>query len=129
VADARETHYVRSADGTNLAYHLGRGGPRDLVFLHGFAVPIDLLSEDPAFVRLRKRLDTFSRTVWFDRRGSPSGPGTPGRRDLSAAPTSPPSRSVPSSNSTFVRFSRLYRFPHWSLHREGNGLIDVGAGR
>ena len=77
MADAPETRYVHTADGTNLAYQLGGGGPHDLVFLHGFAVPIDLLSEDPGFVRLRKRLDTFSRTVWFDRRGWGAWEGDP----------------------------------------------------
>jgi class 3 adenylate cyclase/pimeloyl-ACP methyl ester carboxylesterase len=68
VTDAPETHYTRSADGTNLAYHLTGIGPLDLAFLH-VAYPIDLLSEDPGFVRLRKRLGTFSRIVWSDARG------------------------------------------------------------
>jgi class 3 adenylate cyclase len=69
MTDAPETRYTRSADGTNLAFHLSGGGPLDLVFNNASGVPIDLLSEDRGFVRLRKRLDTFSRTVWFDRRG------------------------------------------------------------
>ena len=68
VTDDPETHYTRSADGTNLAYHLTGAGPLDLAFLT-VAYPIDLLSEDPGFVRLRKRLGTFSRTVWSDARG------------------------------------------------------------
>ena len=69
VTDVSETGYTRSADGTNLAYQLSGSGPLDLVFVNGFAIPIDLLSDDPGFVRLRNRLDGFSRTVWFDRRG------------------------------------------------------------
>jgi class 3 adenylate cyclase len=68
MTDAPETRYTRSADGTNLAYQVRGVGPLDLVFLPS-GIPIDLLSEDPGFARLRKRLDTFSRTVWFDRRG------------------------------------------------------------
>jgi class 3 adenylate cyclase len=68
VTAAPKTHYTRSADGTNLAYQVSGDGPLDLVFLHA-ALPIDLLSEDPGFIRVRKRLNTFSRTVWFDRRG------------------------------------------------------------
>jgi class 3 adenylate cyclase len=52
-------------------------GPLDLVFVHGFAIPIDLLSEDPGFVRLRRRLGTFGRTVWFDRRGWGASEGDP----------------------------------------------------
>jgi class 3 adenylate cyclase len=77
MTDARETQYARSADGTNLAYQVSGDGPLDLVFVHGIAVPIDLLSEDPGFVRLRRRLETFSRTVWFDPRGTGASEGDP----------------------------------------------------
>jgi class 3 adenylate cyclase len=68
MTEAPETHYTRSADGTNLAYQMSGDGTLDLVFLHT-ALPVDLLSEDPGFVRLRRRLGTFSRTVWFESRG------------------------------------------------------------
>jgi class 3 adenylate cyclase len=68
-ADVPETRYSRSADGTNLAYQVSGIGPLDLVFVQRSGIPIDLLSEEPGCVRLRKRLDAFSRTVWFDRRG------------------------------------------------------------
>jgi len=68
VTGAPDTHYTRSADGTNLAYQLSGDGPLDLVFCH-WAPPIDLLSDDPGFVRVRRRLGTFSRTLWFDPRG------------------------------------------------------------
>jgi class 3 adenylate cyclase len=74
---APETCYTRSADGTNLAYQVSGDGPLDVVFLHGNAIPIDFLSEDPGFVRVRRRLDTFSRTVWFDGRGSGASEGDP----------------------------------------------------
>jgi pimeloyl-ACP methyl ester carboxylesterase len=76
VTAAPETHYTRSADGTNLAYQVSGDGPLDLVFVHG-GIPIDLLSEDPGFVRVRKRLGTFSRTLWFDRRGLGASEGDP----------------------------------------------------
>jgi class 3 adenylate cyclase/pimeloyl-ACP methyl ester carboxylesterase len=75
VTDSPETHYTRSADGTNLAYQVCGNGPLDLVFVHGTAIPTDLLSEDPGFVRLRKRLGMFSRSVWFDRRGRGASEG------------------------------------------------------
>jgi pimeloyl-ACP methyl ester carboxylesterase len=52
-------------------------GPRELVFVHGVATPIDLVSEDPGFLRIRRRLDTFSRTVWFDPRGRGASEGDP----------------------------------------------------
>ncbi len=64
-----ETHYTQSADGTNLAYQVSGDGSLDLVFVGAGGIPIDLLSEDPGFVRFRRRLGTFSRTVWFDPRG------------------------------------------------------------
>jgi pimeloyl-ACP methyl ester carboxylesterase len=76
LTDAPETHYIRSADGTNLAYQLSGDGPLDLVFVPG-PVPIDLLSDDPGFMRLRRRLETFSRTVWFDARGMGASEGGP----------------------------------------------------
>jgi class 3 adenylate cyclase len=75
VADAPETQYARSADGTNLAYQVSGDGSHELVFLNGLAIPIDLLNEDPGFVRLRRRLGSFSRTVWFDRRGRGASEG------------------------------------------------------
>ena len=68
VTDAPETQYTRSADGTNLAYQMSGDGPHELVFVPA-PHPIDLLSEDPGFIRFRRRLATFSRTVWFDVRG------------------------------------------------------------
>jgi hypothetical protein len=69
VTDAPETRYTRSANGTNLAYQVSGEGPLGLVFRHGNAFPIDLLSEDPGFIRVRRRLDSFSRTMWLDSRG------------------------------------------------------------
>jgi pimeloyl-ACP methyl ester carboxylesterase len=77
MTDAPETHYTRSADGTNLAYQLSGDGPLDLVFLPSGAIAIDLLLEDPGFVRVRQRLGTFSRIVWFDRRGWGASEGDP----------------------------------------------------
>ena len=44
-----------------------------LVFTHGTGIPIDLLSEDAGFIRLRRRLDTFSRTVWCGHGASACG--------------------------------------------------------
>jgi class 3 adenylate cyclase len=68
MTDTPETRYVRSAGGTNLAYQVSGSGPLEMAFLH-VAYPIDLLSEDPGFVRLRRRLGSFGRIVWSDARG------------------------------------------------------------
>ena len=75
--DTPDTHYARSADGTNLAYQVSGDGPLELVFVHSGAIPIDLLSEDPGFVRARRRLESFSRIVWFDARGLGASEGDP----------------------------------------------------
>ena len=72
-----ETRYTRSADGTHLAYQVSGDGPLDMVFMQAAVIPIDLLSEDPGFVRIRKRLNTFSGTVWFDDRGWGASEGDP----------------------------------------------------
>jgi class 3 adenylate cyclase len=76
VTDTPETHYTRSADGTNLAYQVSGDGPLELVFDIA-RVPMDLLSEDPGFLRVRRRLGTFSRTLWFDPRGTGTSEGDP----------------------------------------------------
>jgi class 3 adenylate cyclase len=75
MTDTPETRYARAADGTNLAYQVSGDGPLEVVFLPGTAIPIDLLSDDPGFVRVRRRLDSFSRTLWFDGRGMGASEG------------------------------------------------------
>ena len=74
---APETQYTRSADGTNLAYQVSGDGALEVVFDIATGVPIDVLSEDPGFVRVRRRLGTFSRTLWFDPRGMGTSEGDP----------------------------------------------------
>jgi class 3 adenylate cyclase/pimeloyl-ACP methyl ester carboxylesterase len=76
VTDVSETRYTQSADGTSLAYQLSGNGPIELAFLSRVH-PIDLLSDDPGYVRLRRRLASFSRTVWFDDRGWGASEGDP----------------------------------------------------
>ncbi len=71
-----ETQYTRSADGTNLAYQVSGAGPLEMVLMLG-GIPIDLSAEEPGIVRLRKRLTSFSRTVWFDARGRGASEGEP----------------------------------------------------
>jgi class 3 adenylate cyclase len=52
-------------------------GPLELVVGIASGIPIDLMSEDPGFVRLRRRLGSFSRTLWFDPRGRGASEGDP----------------------------------------------------
>jgi class 3 adenylate cyclase len=77
VTDAPETRYTRSADGTILAYQVTGDGPLEVVFDIATGVPLDLLGDDPGFVRVRRRLDSFSRTLWFDGRGMGTSEGDP----------------------------------------------------
>jgi class 3 adenylate cyclase len=77
VTDTPETHYTRTADGTNLAYQMSGDGPLQVVFNYASGLPIDVLSEDPGFVRARRRLESFSRTLWFDARGQGASEGDP----------------------------------------------------
>jgi class 3 adenylate cyclase len=77
VSDVPETHYARSADGISLAYHVSGDGPLDLLFAPGSPVPIDLLWDDPGFIRVSNRLGTFTRTVWLEPRGFGASEGDP----------------------------------------------------
>jgi class 3 adenylate cyclase len=63
------TGYASTPDGVSVAYQVIGEGPLDLVFLPGVTVPIDLLWDEPGFVRFAKRLQSFSRTVWCESRG------------------------------------------------------------
>jgi class 3 adenylate cyclase len=69
VTDVRGTHYVRSADGINLAYSVSGDGPVDLVFVPNHGIPFDLAWDEPGFVHFAARLARFSRTVWYEMRG------------------------------------------------------------
>jgi class 3 adenylate cyclase len=90
VSDVPETRFTHSADGTRLAYQVSGDGPLNLVFLRDEAMPLDLMWDDPWFVRLSKRLGTFSRTLWFESRGAGASAGdwhamvTGERRDADA---------------------------------------------
>jgi class 3 adenylate cyclase len=75
MSDSPETQYARSADGTHLAYQVSGEGPVDLLLLRGVGIPIDLQSEDPGFIRFRRRLGSFSRTLWYDPRGMGASEG------------------------------------------------------
>jgi class 3 adenylate cyclase len=69
VSDVPETRFTHSEDGTRLAYQVSGDGPLNLLFLRDEAMPLDLMWDDPWFVRLSKRLGAFSRTVWNEPRG------------------------------------------------------------
>jgi class 3 adenylate cyclase len=75
VSDVPETRFTHSADGTRLAYQVSGEGPLSLVFLRDEAMSLDLMWDDPVFLRLSKRLGAFSRTIWDEPRGAGASEG------------------------------------------------------
>ncbi len=63
------TKYAVSEDGVNIAYQVHGDGPLDLVFVPGFVFHVELVWEDPALARFLRRLASFSRLIFFDKRG------------------------------------------------------------
>lgn len=64
-----ETHYARSG-GVHIAYQVFGSGPRNVVFVPGWASHLEFSWEEPLFARFMERLGSFSRVVWFDKRGT-----------------------------------------------------------
>jgi pimeloyl-ACP methyl ester carboxylesterase len=64
-----ETRYARSGD-VNIAYQVVGDGPRDLVFVPGWASNIEMFWEEPSVVRFFARLASFTRLILFDKRGT-----------------------------------------------------------
>jgi class 3 adenylate cyclase len=64
-----EFRYARSGD-VAIAYATYGEGPRDIVFVHGFASNIEIERETPHARAFHDRISTFGRFIVFDRRGS-----------------------------------------------------------
>jgi pimeloyl-ACP methyl ester carboxylesterase/class 3 adenylate cyclase len=64
-----ETRYARS-DGVHIAYQVFGRGPRDLVYVPGWASHIEYAWEEPRAARYLERLGSFARVIWFDKRGT-----------------------------------------------------------
>ena len=63
------TRYASTPDGVSIAYQVTGTGAVDFVVSSALSFPIDLLWEDPGFVRFAKRLGRFTRTAWCEYRG------------------------------------------------------------
>ena len=61
--------YARNGD-VRIAYHAIGEGPFDLVFVAGFNSNIELAWENPVLAYSRRRLASFARAVYFDKRGT-----------------------------------------------------------
>ena len=64
-----EIHYARNGD-VALAYQVLGDGPLDLVFLPAFINNIEIAWESPSYARFLRRLASFSRLIFMDRRGT-----------------------------------------------------------
>ena len=65
----RETRYARSGD-VNIAYQVVGDAPRDLVVVPGWVSNIEVYWEEPACARFLERLASFTRLIFFDKRGT-----------------------------------------------------------
>ena len=64
-----ETKYARSGD-LNIAYQVVGQGPRDLVYIPGFVSNLEHYWDEPHNAHFMERLASFSRFIWFDKRGT-----------------------------------------------------------
>jgi len=64
-----QTDYAKSGD-VHIAYQVLGDGPVDLVFVPGFVSHVEHFWEDPSLARFLRRLASFSRLVFFDKRGT-----------------------------------------------------------
>ena len=64
-----EVRYAKNG-GLHIAYQVLGDGPFDLVFVAGFTSHCEHQWEEPALARSLERLASFSRLIWFDKRGT-----------------------------------------------------------
>jgi class 3 adenylate cyclase len=65
-----ETRYAKTIDGVHIAYQVIGDGPIDLVFAFGEISNVDAMWTNPPAVTLIRGLASFSRVLFFDRRGT-----------------------------------------------------------
>ena len=64
-----ETHYAKSGD-TNIAYQVSGSGPLDMVLVPGWVSHVERAREQPTLAEFLHRLESFSRLIFLDRRGT-----------------------------------------------------------
>ena len=64
-----ETKYARSGD-VNIAYQVVGKGPLDLIYVPGFVSNLETYWDEPRTAHFLERLASFSRLIWFDKRGT-----------------------------------------------------------
>ena len=78
-----ETRYVRTADGTHVAYQVHGEGPADILVQRGSFSNLDHEWDEPILAGIYRRLGSIGRVIRIDRRGS----GLSDRFDPSVLPT------------------------------------------
>ena len=59
-----------------IAYQSVGSGPVPVLVVKPSAFPLDLMWDEPAFVRFLEGLASFSRSIWFDSRGTGASDAT-----------------------------------------------------
>jgi len=62
------TQYTKIGN-SSIAYRVLGDGPIDLVYAQGWITNVEYAMENPDYARFLRRLGSFSRFIWFDRRG------------------------------------------------------------
>jgi class 3 adenylate cyclase len=71
LVSAPETVYAKSSAG-RIGYQVVGEGPPDVLVTKPAFPPVDLMWDEPRFVRFLNGLSSFSRHIWFDMRGTGS---------------------------------------------------------
>jgi class 3 adenylate cyclase len=79
--DVPETRYARSGD-VSIAYQVAGDGPFDLVLIPGSGSHVEFIWQVPVFRVLLERLASFSRLLFFDKRGTGMSDRVAGIADL-----------------------------------------------
>jgi hypothetical protein len=77
------TRYVRTSDGTHVAFNITGQGPIDLLVCTEWTLNVDLVEEHPALSRRTERLGSSARVISMNRRGT--GASDPLRNDAIAS--------------------------------------------
>ncbi|HEY6961314.1 MAG TPA: adenylate/guanylate cyclase domain-containing protein [Gaiellaceae bacterium] len=77
-----EVRYAKTIDGVNIAYQVRGEGPVDLVYTLGMAGNFEIEFEASWGIRFLERLQTFSRVILFDKRGTGLSDRVPGAPDF-----------------------------------------------
>ncbi len=70
MTDLPKTQYTKTPDGTHIAYQVVGTGPLDLVYVPSWVSHVEWAWEDPTYAHFLRRLGSFSRLIWFDKRGT-----------------------------------------------------------